>query len=282
MFEASSPGISWNNNLWNILLEDNISTYYVTTTSAQEILWASDNKMDVDGFKPVRHRRQGRRTDVEPYEEPNTDVLMDVGAMGVGSATDVEFKPVNASSATVKRQARRIPVPRHRYNPLKTSWVTIIEPLVQNMNLEVRMNTKRGCVEIRTSSATKDITALQKAADYIRAFMLGFDVGDAIALLRLDDLFVESFEIKDVKVLHGDHMSRCIGRINGKDGKTKHAIENSTRTRICVADRYIHILGSFQNVKLARDAICNLILGSPPGKVYNRLRTISQRISERY
>lgn len=29
----------------------------------------------------------------------------------------------------------------------------------------------------------------------------GFDVADAIALLRLDDLYVEVFEVKDVKVM---------------------------------------------------------------------------------
>ena len=44
----------------------------------------------------------------------------------------------------------------------------------------------------------------------------------------------------------------------------------------------IHILGSFQNIKIARDAVCNLILGSPPGKVYASLRTVAARMKERF
>ena len=80
------------------------------------------------------------------------------------------------------------------------------------------MNTKRRAVEIRNSEHTPDIGYLQKAADYMKAFMLGFDQADAVALLRLDDLFIQSFEVKDVKRLQGDHLSRCIGRIAGKDG----------------------------------------------------------------
>merc|ERR1719453_1227733 len=143
------------------------------------------------------------------------------------------------------------------------------------------MNTKRRAVELRNSDATEDIGSLQKAADYLKAFMLGFDQADSVALLRLEDLFVESFEVKDVKRLQGDHLSRCIGRIAGKDGKTKYAIENATRTRIALNEDRIHILGSFSNIKLARDSICNLILGAAPGKVYTRLRTVSKRLQER-
>jgi hypothetical protein len=37
-----------------------------------------------------------------------------------------------------------------------------------------------------------------------------------------------------------------------QSGKTKFAIENSTRTRIVLADTRIHILGSFQNIRMAR------------------------------
>ena len=45
---------------------------------------------------------------------------------------------------------------------------------------------------------------------------------------------------------------------------------------------YIYNLASFQNIKIARDAICSLILGSPPGKVYSNLRYISKRNSEKF
>lgn len=51
-------------------------------------------------------------------------------------------------------------------------------------------------VELKTRKDTADMSALQKCADFVTAFMLGFSIQDAIAMLRLDDLYIESFEIK--------------------------------------------------------------------------------------
>ncbi|KAF4576654.1 pre-rRNA-processing protein pno1 [Pleurotus pulmonarius] len=189
--------------------------------------------------------------------------------------------PANADKTTLKSEIRRIPIPPHRMTPIKVDWINIFGPLTEILGLQVRMNVQRRSVEIRTSRHTKDIGALQKGADFVKAYALGFDVKDAIALLRLDDLYLDSFEIKDVKTLHGDHLSRAIGRIAGQDGKTKFTIENASRTRIVLADTKIHIMGSFQNIKIARDAIVSLILGSPPGKVYSGLRTVSSRMRQR-
>ena len=55
------------------------------------------------------------------------------------------------------------------------------------------MNLKDKRVEIRSSKLTREPGAVQKGEDFVRAFCLGFNVEDAIALLRLDDLYYSLF-----------------------------------------------------------------------------------------
>ncbi|KAH9702668.1 KH domain-containing protein [Citrus sinensis] len=193
------------------------------------------------------------------------------------------FGPLKAHEMSGGRvQFRKVNVTPHRYSPLKKIWMEIYTPIYEQMKIDIRMNLKARRVELKTRADTPDISNLQKCADFVHAFMLGFDVIDAIALLRLDELYIESFEIKDVKTLRGEHLSRAIGRLSGKGGKTKFAIENATKTRIVIADSKIHILGSFANIKIARDSLCSLILGSPAGKVYSKLRAVTARLAERF
>eukprot|EP00924_Labyrinthula_sp_SR-Ha-C_P001022 snap_masked-scaffold_7-processed-gene-11.10-mRNA-1 protein AED:0.02 eAED:0.02 QI:0/-1/0/1/-1/1/1/0/223 len=186
-------------------------------------------------------------------------------------------------------QYRRIRIPPHRYTPLKDNWKEITSYVVNYLNINIRFNPKSRKVELKSSENTSkkvkgpnQHNALQKAHDFIFAFALGFSLKDALALLRLDDLFIESFEVKDVKTLSGAHLSRAIGRICGQSGKTKNAIENATRTRIVVAGEKIHVLGSFEGIRIARGALCRLILGAPPGKVYGQMKNVAARMKERF
>ncbi|CAH9129881.1 unnamed protein product [Cuscuta epithymum] len=196
------------------------------------------------------------------------------------------LRPNEVSGGEV--QFRKISVPSHRIKPLKDAWYdannekeSIYYQAFSEMKIDIRMNLKTRKVELKTRHDTPDISHLQKCADFIHAFILGFDLKDAMALLRLDEVYVDTFEIKDVKTLRGEHMSRAIGRLCGKGGDTKFAIENATSTRIVIADTKIHILGAFLNIKVARDALCHLILGSPAGKVYSKLRAVTSRLGER-
>lgn len=65
-----------------------------------------------------------------------------------------------------------------------------MRPLVEFMKIDVRFNPTKRWVEMRKSAATTDAGALAKSYEFVNAFMCGFEVRDAIALLRLEDLRV--------------------------------------------------------------------------------------------
>jgi len=192
------------------------------------------------------------------------------------------FAKGDDADPVLRPETRKIPIPPNRMTPLKANWTKIYPPLVNHCHLNVRMNVKEKRIELRTGRHTRNPELIQMGADFVSAFAMGFDIDDCVALLRLDSLYIQTFDIKDVKFsLSADALSRAIGRVAGKDGKTKFAIENATRTRVVIAGSRIHILGAFENIAKARESISSLILGAQPGKVYNNLRIIQSRMKER-
>ncbi|XP_015252383.1 PREDICTED: RNA-binding protein PNO1 [Cyprinodon variegatus] len=246
----------------------------IETHPAVEVVGTGESKDGAEEFTKVKSKKSQKRK----HEQEGAD-MDTVESVAIKRP---QFPAISGEKLRGPDEMRKIAVPAHRYTPLKDNWLKIFTPIVENLQLQVRFNLKTRNVEIKTCKETQDISALTKAADFVKAFILGFQVEDAMALIRLDELFLESFDVTDVKPLKGDHLSRAIGRIAGKGGKTKFTIENVTKTRIVLADTKIHILGSFQNIKMARTAICNLILGSPPSKVYGNIRVVASRTAERF
>ncbi|CAA0833247.1 RNA-binding KH domain-containing protein [Striga hermonthica] len=190
------------------------------------------------------------------------------------------FDPLKAHEITEGRQAefRKVPVPAHRLKPLKAAWDIIYNYVYEVMNVDIRMNLKARRVELKNKPETPDIGHLQRCSDFVHAFVLGFELRDAKLMLKHDELYIDSFEIRDVKRLRGEHLSRAVGRLSGKSGKTKFAIENATKTRIVIADTRIHVMGPFARIKIARSCLCSLIMGSPAARVYSKLRLVASRL----
>lgn len=113
-------------------------------------------------------------------------------AMQVDEEGRPNFPPAKIEQS-LRVEARKVLIPPNRMTPLKSNWSKIYPPLVEHLKLQVRMNVFARAVEMRTSKHTVDAGALQKGEDFVRAFCLGFDLEDAIAMLRLDDLYIETY-----------------------------------------------------------------------------------------
>lgn len=173
-------------------------------------------------------------------------------------------------------EIRNIQIPPHRRVALRNNWSQITDPIIRHLKLDLRYNTQSNTVDLRTNLSTTNPQALTKAVDFITAFINGFEINDALALVRLDDIFLEEFNVTDIKILHGDNLSRAVGRIAGKGGQIKYAIENATRTRISLTDTKVHLIGTQNNIKMAKRVICDLVMGSPANKIHAKLRGFQQ------
>jgi ribosomal RNA assembly protein len=61
------------------------------------------------------------------------------------------------------------------------------------------------------------------------------------------------------------------GRVIGKDGSTRKTIEDLTNTDICVYGKTVSIIGDFDDVADAKEAIEMILEGKPHSIVYRYL-----------
>ncbi len=111
-----------------------------------------------------------------------------------------------------------------------------------------------------------------KIKSIIEAVNYGFDVDTALQL-RDDSYVLDLIDLRDhVDKDKPNHLARVKGRIIGEKGKAKRLIEELTETRIAISDKTVAIIGEYENVRAAREAIEMLIRGRQHDTVYRWLR----------
>ena len=159
--------------------------------------------------KPLKRKiSEGDRMETESVESSGVESSASADAL-LPKLVKPAFPPIKKEKLSDGTEIRKIPVPSHRYTPLKESWMQIFEPIVQHLKLQIRFNLKTRNVEIRTCKETEDVTLIQKAADFVKAFIYGFEVEDALAIIRLDDLFIDSFEVQVYTYLNNIYLLYC-------------------------------------------------------------------------
>ena len=100
--------------------------------------------------------------DITDKIETGQDELMTVDVPNITNTETTE---------KVKQEYRKVLVPTNRMKPLKENWTTIVKALVEHMKIQVKMNTKLKCVEMRSYEKTENTSALQKSEEFLKAFI---------------------------------------------------------------------------------------------------------------
>ncbi|ADY00604.1 KH type 1 domain protein [Vulcanisaeta moutnovskia 768-28] len=165
-----------------------------------------------------------------------------------------------------------------------------LNAIEEEFGVKIIVDNDKGEVTITPGNSTS-FDQLIKAKNIIEAISYGFDYNDA-QNLRSDDYTLEILDLKDyVDKDKTNHISRIKARIIGEDGRAKKVLQELTDTNIVIGDRYIAILGLYENVKIAREALEMLIRGRQHATVYrwiqnwrreSRYRELMERLNRTY
>jgi len=135
---------------------------------------------------------------------------------------------------------------------------------------KIGIDTKNGVITIYGD----DVDSVITASNIVKAINLGFSPDKAFILLDPD----MNLHIIDVYTLlkkrDENNLRRVLGRIIGEKGKAKRIIEETTGTHISIYRNYVCIIGDFEGIYMADEAVKMLAKGLSHRVVYEKLYTM--------
>ncbi|MCS7120991.1 MAG: KH domain-containing protein [Archaeoglobaceae archaeon] len=119
-----------------------------------------------------------------------------------------------------------------------------------------KVSIKEGVVKVKCEDPVKFI----RVKDVINAIAKGFNPEVALKLLKNDELVFEVLDLTDF--VSNKDLQRVKGRIIGKDGKMRKQFEDLLDVKVSVYDKYVSIIGEFENVSTAKEAVMMLVEGA--------------------
>ena len=154
-----------------------------------------------------------------------------------------------------------VKIPKERVAVLIGTKGSVKKELMEETGVNLQINSETGVVKISGNDPIK----VYKVRDIVNAIGRGFNPEKAKLLLRTDYM-LEVINLREL-VKSKNQIKRVKGRVIGEKGKSREFIENITDTYISVYGKTVSIIGSYENVGLARQALFKLINGSPHSKV---------------
>ncbi len=110
-----------------------------------------------------------------------------------------------------------------------------------------------------------------KARDIVTAIARGFSPERALSLVD-GDIVLYIIDLRETFGRNDRDIARLNGRVIGSEGKIRRLIEEMTGTKVSVYGHTISMIGEYEKVNAAREAIELLLKGKQHSTVYKLLR----------
>lgn len=164
-----------------------------------------------------------------------------------------------------------IKIPKERVGVLIGPEGRTKKSIEEKLSVELQIDSDAGDVTITMAEKATDPSMLFKAKDVVTALGRGFSPEHAFRLIRDEEAILDVIDLRGVFGKSEADIKRVKGRIIGMNGKTRTIIEELTDTSVAVFGHTVAIIGTIEQVQVAREAIEMLIRGSMHGTVYRFL-----------
>jgi len=161
----------------------------------------------------------------------------------------------------------RLLVPKERIGVIIGKKGETKKRIEEELGVKLKIDSRTGEVIILTPQENAD--ALLKASAVIKAIARGFSPENAL-LLKNDDYTLSLIDLAQYASTK-KALVRIRGRIIGEKGKARLLIEELTNTKICVYGKTVGIIGPWDKVGLAEEAIRKLAEGARHATVFDWL-----------
>lgn len=162
-------------------------------------------------------------------------------------------------------------IPKERVGVVIGPDGTTKKNIEEKLSVELEIDSDAGDVHISVTENATDPSTLFRAKDVVTALGRGFSPEHAFRLVRDEDVLMELVDLRAAFGKSETDLKRVKGRIIGLNGKTRRIIEELTDANVAVYGHTVGVIGTLEQVQVAREAIEMLVRGSMHSTVYRFL-----------
>ena len=140
---------------------------------------------------------------------------------------------------------------------------------------KVSIDSEEGLIEIEKRN-NDDVLKNLQLISAVKAIGRGFNPEKAYQLLEME-YYLEIVDIRDYVGRSKKRLGIIRGRLIGREGKTRHIIEDMTGCDLAIQGHTVSIISDLNGLEAAKVAVSMVLAGSEHGSVYKYLESFRRK-----